>query len=271
MFSPYYKFARRGGAADPLEHCAINVAVYGPGARRWTMTERGRRHVRVAPNHFSVGPSAVNWEGGTLTIAVDELGAPIPQRARGVVRLHPRALTSHHVTLAEAGNHRWWPIAPIADVEVDLVSPALRWRGTGYFDTNRGDAPIEDAFRRWDWARCARDPEAAIIYAGERRDGSHFRLGWRFGADGTPSEIAVPEASALPATGWRVARGMPRLGASAPAVVETLEDTPFYARSVVSAELGAEPGLWMHESLSLDRFRQPIVQAMLPFRMPRRR
>jgi carotenoid 1,2-hydratase len=26
----------------------------------------------------------------------------------------------------------------------------------------------------------------------------------------------------------------------------------------------------MHESLDLGRFRQPIVQAMLPFRMPRR-
>ncbi|RYX95695.1 MAG: hydratase, partial [Bradyrhizobiaceae bacterium] len=26
-----------------------------------------------------------------------------------------------------------------------------------------------------------------------------------------------------------------------------------------------------HESLSLDRFKMPIVQAMLPFRMPRAR
>jgi len=25
----------------------------------------------------------------------------------------------------------------------------------------------------------------------------------------------------------------------------------------------------MHESLSLDRFKLPVVQAMLPFRMPR--
>jgi len=25
----------------------------------------------------------------------------------------------------------------------------------------------------------------------------------------------------------------------------------------------------MHESLSLDRFKMPVVQAMLPFRMPR--
>ena len=54
-------------------------------------------------------------------------------------------------------------------------------------------------------------------------------------------------------------------------VIRTLEDAPFYARSVVSAQLCGEPVMMMHESLSLDRFRQPVVQAMLPFRMPRAR
>ena len=52
-------------------------------------------------------------------------------------------------------------------------------------------------------------------------------------------------------------------------MVRTLEDAPFYARSVVSAKLLGEHVTLMHESLSLDRFRMPMVQAMLPFRMPR--
>ena len=52
-------------------------------------------------------------------------------------------------------------------------------------------------------------------------------------------------------------------------VLKTLEDAPFYARSVISAKLLGEPVTLMHESLSLDRFKMPIVQAMLPFRMPR--
>jgi carotenoid 1,2-hydratase len=52
-------------------------------------------------------------------------------------------------------------------------------------------------------------------------------------------------------------------------VVATLQDTPFYARSVVSTEWYGTPATAMHESLSLDRFRTPWVQAMLPFRMPR--
>ena len=50
----------------------------------------------------------------------------------------------------------------------------------------------------------------------------------------------------------------------------TLEDTPFYNRSLVAAHWQGQPVLAMHESLDLGRFTQPIVQAMLPFRMPRR-
>ncbi|HTW26804.1 MAG TPA: carotenoid 1,2-hydratase, partial [Acetobacteraceae bacterium] len=39
VFSPYYAWARRRGAADPHAYCAVNVLLHGP-ARRWTMTER---------------------------------------------------------------------------------------------------------------------------------------------------------------------------------------------------------------------------------------
>ena len=33
---------------DPLEHCAMNVALYGPTSQRWAMTERGARRRRRA-------------------------------------------------------------------------------------------------------------------------------------------------------------------------------------------------------------------------------
>jgi carotenoid 1,2-hydratase len=52
-------------------------------------------------------------------------------------------------------------------------------------------------------------------------------------------------------------------------LVETLEDTPFYARSRLAAHVYGEPSEIFHESLDLDRFSSPIVRAMLPFRMPR--
>jgi carotenoid 1,2-hydratase len=39
---------------------------------------------------------------------------------------------------------------------------------------------------------------------------------------------------------------------------------------VVAATVAGEPMTMMHESLALNRFASPIVQAMLPFKMPRR-
>jgi carotenoid 1,2-hydratase len=52
---------------------------------------------------------------------------------------------------------------------------------------------------------------------------------------------------------------------------QSLEDTPFYSRAVLDATLCGERVVAMHETLDLRRLRSPIVQAMLPWRMPRRR
>jgi carotenoid 1,2-hydratase len=79
----------------------------------------------------------------------------------------------------------------------------------------------------------------------------------------------LPRAS-LDSTGWRVARTARADAQQLVTVKRTLEDAPFYARSQLSAKLFGETAEIVHESLSLDRFRMPIVQAMLPFRMPRR-
>jgi carotenoid 1,2-hydratase len=81
--------------------------------------------------------------------------------------------------------------------------------------------------------------------------------------------FVAPDRVPLSRTGWRIDRGL-RSESDARAI-RTLEDAPFYARSVVAAQLCGEPVMMMHESLSLDRFRRPVVQAMLPFRMPRAR
>ena len=83
----------------------------------------------------------------------------------------------------------------------------------------------------------------------------------------TFSDEALPEPprTPLPRTMWRLhrtTRGEAR-------VAKTLEDTPFYARAVLAQRLFGEDVVGVHESLSLDRFKAPIVQAMLPFRMPR--
>ncbi|MEO8318688.1 MAG: hydratase [Bradyrhizobium sp.] len=269
VFSPYYAFARRKGPADPLNHCAINVAIYRKGGNHWTMTERPRGAVSRTTNSFTVGPSNLSWDGISLTIRIDEVTVPIPRRIRGTVRVVPAAITQQAFTLNEAGNHLWWPIAPCARVQVALDHPHLRWQGDGYFDMNRGDAPLEAAFVDWQWARGATRDGAAILYEAQCRDGSRIDLAMRFDPDGHMQTFTPPRLTKLKRTGWRVGRSV---RSEEPArIIKTLEDAPFYARSVVSAGLLGEPITLMHESLSLDRFRMPVVQSMLPFRMPRAR
>jgi carotenoid 1,2-hydratase len=69
---------------------------------------------------------------------------------------------------------------------------------------------------------------------------------------------------------WRIPRATRAEVPDGAGLAATLEDTPFYARSVLRTRLLGEATTAVHESLELDRFALPIVQAMLPFRMPRR-
>jgi carotenoid 1,2-hydratase len=77
VFSPYYAWARRRAPADPQNHCALNVALYGrPG--RWAMTERGRGALGAEASALAIGPSSLRWDGNGLTIAIDEVTVPLP-------------------------------------------------------------------------------------------------------------------------------------------------------------------------------------------------
>ena len=269
MFSPYYASARRRGSGDPLAHCALNVALYGTGGKRWALTERSGRSLARSRSRLGIGPSALSWEGGVLTVQIDELTSPFPSRLRGTVRVHPAALPGRRFALDAAGRHVWTPIAPCARVEVALERPALRWNGSAYFDANAGSEPLEAGFRSWDWSRAELRRGTAVLYDAVRRDGSTRLLALRFDPDGRVENFEPPPPFRLPATGWRVARGTRADVGHGAAVVETLEDTPFYARSLLRTHLLGERATAVHESLSLDRFRTRWVQALLPFRMPR--
>lgn len=276
MFSPYYAAARARGPAEPSDHCAVNVALYGEGPRRraprrWCMTERGRAGLKRAPDALSIGPSVASWDGETLTVEIDEIAVPLPRRIRGVVRVRPEGLTAGPYAIDGAGRHRWWPIAPSARVEVALERPNLHWSGPGYLDRNTGDEPLETGFVEWDWCRAALPDGAAVLYDTLGRDGVARGLALRFGRDGSVREFAGPPPVDLPRTGWRVNRRTRADAGHAARVARTLEDTPFYARSLVDTRLLGQPVRAVHESLALDRFRTGWVRALLPFRMPRRR
>jgi carotenoid 1,2-hydratase len=53
-------------------------------------------------------------------------------------------------------------------------------------------------------------------------------------------------------------------------VLQTLEDTPFYVRSVLRSGLLGEQVTSVHETLDLGRVVSLPVRLMLPWRMPRR-
>jgi carotenoid 1,2-hydratase len=263
VFSPYY--AWRGRRA-PEDHCAINVALYGPGAR-WAMTERGAGALRRSTNRFAVGPSALHWDGQGLDIDIDEVCAPLPRRLRGRVRLDIETLNRQSFELESQGRHFWRPIAPLARVSVEMKNPEIRWRGHGYFDTNRGNESLEAGFRGWNWSRARFRDRARVFYESENRRGGQTALSLEFDAKGALVERPAPGLVSLPKTLWR----LPRLTRSEhPArVLSTLEDAPFYSRSRIAHRVDGEDVISMHESLDLDRFSRPIVKAMLPFRMPR--
>jgi len=269
VFSPWYAWARRRGAAPAENHCALNFSLHGAGGKRWAMTERGAGAVTRSADMLRIGPSSMHWDGNSLTIEVDELTAPVPTRLRGTVRLTPTGLARKIVSLDEAGRHGWSPISPTADVEVTMRAPARSWRGRGYFDSNWGARPLEADFARWHWSRAPLSDGAAVTYDVVRRDGSRFSTALRYQADGSAVSFVPPPEIALPHGLWRLPRTTRSERGTAARVVETLEDSPFYARSVVETHLLGRRVTAMHEALSLDRFDTPWMRLLLPFKAPR--
>ncbi|MDX2264202.1 MAG: hypothetical protein NW215_04460 [Hyphomicrobiales bacterium] len=269
MFSPYYARARKSGPAEPLNHCAMNVCLYGPLRHRWAMTERSGAAVARDAATFNVGPSRMSWEGDALTIRLDETANPIPEPIRGVIRLRPEVMTDFTATLDDAGRHLWRPIAPRAHVEVALDKPALAWRGHGYFDSNFGAEPLEDGFSFWNWSRAPARGGAAVLYDAVRREGGRRALALSIDKTGKVERMEPPRSARLAPTMWLMRRETMADDGCA-RVEKTLEDTPFYTRSVISGSLFGERVRGMHESLCLDRFRSAWVQRLLPYRMPRR-
>lgn len=268
VFSPYYAWARARGNANPLAHCAINLALYGPGGR-WCMTERGQSALTRDRDTLRVGPSSLRLSDGALDIDLNEWAVPIPRPMRGRIRATPEIINSHSLTLDPAGRHRWMPIWPAARVELDFSHPALQWSGSGYFDHNQGTEPLEHCFDNWTWSRAMTRSGPVVLYDTESRDGQHGAHALHFDHQGNVHRLPSPTPVTLPKSRWGIARPT-RSDDGQARVRATWEDTPFYARSLVDTRLLGEPVKAVHEGLSLRRFSSRVVQLMLPFRMPRR-
>lgn len=272
VFSPYYKWARRGNPADPRNYSCMHVVLYGRSDRRWAMTERKADALSQSEDTLVIGPSSLHWDGDKLTIDLDEVSNPLPRRVRGRITVHTDAVYDRASYLDNERAQRWWPINPRARAEVNLDTPGIRWSGNAYFDSNDGDKPLEDSFIYWNWSRgTLKDGGAAILYDLELKDGGFRKLSLRYRPDGTVEDFTSPDPMVtLPKTLWQVARHTRCDPGDNAHIEERLVDTPFYSRSVLRTHLLGQPVRAMHESLDMRRFVSPAVQFLLPFKVPRR-
>jgi carotenoid 1,2-hydratase len=230
------------------------------------MTERGAKSVTRQADEFHVSASSMRWQGNDMIITIDEHCAPVPFRLRGKVTLTADHIYDDPVPLDANGKHHWQVVAPHARVKVELNHPHLSWSGSAYHDMNWGEEPLEKGFKQWSWLRATTSRGTEVLYDLERFDGTHFNFGKRF-KDGVITERNVPQNFSLRSGLW----GMSRTVASEqpPELLATLEDAPFYTRNHVALTLDGKRCEAYHESLSLTRFSHPVVQLMLPFKMPR--
>ncbi|MFC3614258.1 carotenoid 1,2-hydratase [Lutimaribacter marinistellae] len=267
VFSPWYAWS---GRRDPENHVCINVATYGPGGR-FTMTDRGRTALRQSTRTFTVGPSALHWEGDRLVIDVDEIGAPpLVSRLRGRISLHPHAVTAVEMPLTPDGAHIWRPFAPSADISVDLDAPGWKWQGHGYFDANFGTRALEADFTYWTWGRFPTRGGATCFYDATRRDGTHLACAVRFDATGAARVVTPPPKAPLKRSLWQVRRETRADLGFSPHQVKPMLDAPFYTRSAVRTSIDGEITTGVHEALDLRRFRSALLKPMLAVRVPRR-
>ena len=196
---------------------------------------------------------------------------PIPSQIRGTVRLipdgaHAAARSSWTRAAAIAGGRS--PPRP-GRGRAEQPGPALVRRRLSRHQCRRRSL-WRTPSRPGTGARASTRKGAAMLYDVERRSGAALALALRSTAPARSSSSNRRRSPLCRTTRWwRVARRT-RADASHPATVrETLEDAPFYARSVLPPTSAGRA--------SHGRAREPVarplphswVQALLPFRMPR--
>jgi carotenoid 1,2-hydratase len=256
LFSPRYASRTR---ALPVEHCAVNFALYVGGRRRqWVLSEypganQSDGALRIGRSSLHVHPD------GTLQIALRERFAPVGGETRVEMLLRPTAPGLDPIPLLPDGSHTWEVRAPRGEAELRLPLLGEVLRGHGYFDTNAGDAPLGLALPSWGWTRVHAPDRTAIDYrlpGGERLTVHADARGTSLVRDDAPA----PRSSA---TGWglRVPRTLSAGGLELDRP-DLVESSPFYARQVARAgELQA-----IGEVADFRRFRSPWVRWMAHFR-----
>lgn len=277
-FSPTYYRARERGRASPFDYSSMHVAVYERrGAKSkaavWALESQPIDATAARePHRLAIGRSSIRWESDRLVVDLDERTTPAPKYnplrrpVRGRVIVHPEAMPELALPIDESGRHHWWPVAPLARIEVDLHEPRLSFRGHGYHDANAGDLALDQSFDTWSWMRARVGDSARLTYdvrcaSGETR--AHALEVTPGGSRPLEHTWRAP----LERGTWglrRHARVDRHHGAH---TVQSYEDGPFYTRSLVKTRIGGDPVLAMHETLAAHRLRRRWVQFCSSYRM----
>jgi len=265
LFSPRYSAGVKRGAL-PLEHCAVNFALYHRSTRRrWVLSEYPRPAVRVLGGGrvLHLGRSLLEYGlDGTVCMEVDERCAPFggPLRARLV--LEPQVAAAEEVRLVPGLPHYWRALAPRAKARLEVFSEGVEVEGIGYHDSNHGEELLGARLPGWHWARVHGPEETVVDY---HLPGGVGPLRVTAGALGTKSERRplLVEARDTSLTRWGL-RVPARLYSGNEVVDEPrlLESSPFYAR-VEARRDGLDV---MGEVADFRRFHSPFIRWMAHFR-----
>lgn len=279
-FSPDYARARDRGPADALAYSSMNVAVYDLGAvgrltSAFALEDGPVTEGQRTATGVTIGRSSMEWKDDRLIVHLDErttpIGHPLRRSIRGTVLIHPENRTDLELAIDDRGEHRWWPVAPLARIEVELASPRIRFRGHGYHDANAGDVAIDTAFEQWSWCRGRSENRALLTYDAMSRRGTARTHAFVVRPDGSTEPLAETRSVELARTGWGVRRSTRADAGSTPKLRHSLENGPFYTRSLIDTKLGGERVLAMNETLAARRLRQAWVRFCTGYRMRLRR
>ena len=254
----------------------MNVAVYGPRPLPALRSGFALEEHALAPGDrradgVSIGRSAMRWEGDRLVGDLDErttpVGVPLRRPLRGRVVLHPEASPALELPIDPRGEHRWWPIAPLARAEVDLPSLGLRFRGHAYHDANAGPVSLDVGFDHWSWSRARTRTGAHLTYDIRTASGANVAHAFRIAPDGAVSRLEGTAPVPLERSAWRLSRLARVDRGHAARTTRVLEDGPFYSRSLIQSRIGGHDVVAMHETLAGHRLRQRWVQFCTAYRM----
>jgi carotenoid 1,2-hydratase len=262
VFSPRYA-AGAGAGAVPLEHCAVNLALYRRGRRMaWAFTEyRGVAH--AAAEGVAIGSSTLRYaRDGTLVVTIRERTAPWGRPLDARLELTPARTLADALPLDTQRLHYWEPRIVRGTAWLEVPALGIAGTGLGYHDVNRGIAALGDGVHGWWWTR-VHAPDTSLVRYGVRGAASVIELAAHDG--GEASVVHAPSVGRrhrLSAWGLALPTDIGAGGLAVPAR-RLLESSPFYARQETHAG-----GLHaLGESADFRRFRSPLIRWMAYFRM----